>query len=137
VDACERNPLITIRLNSPVSDVDISRPALRIGDGPYENADVILGADGIKSITRRKVLESENQADQGISPSSAFFLSHVLVTLAHTLYFSVTNTGQAAYRIMLTREQMSMDPDLLALLEANEVVRWIGPQRHIIVRSNC
>ena len=33
---------------------------------------------------------------------------------------------------MLTREQLSQDPELLALLDANQVTRWVGPRRHII-----
>lgn len=44
----------------------------------------------------------------------------------------IVDTGQAAYRILLTREQMSSDPELLELLETESVTRWIGEKRHII-----
>jgi salicylate hydroxylase len=44
----------------------------------------------------------------------------------------VKDSGQAAYRIMLTREQMKNDPELIALLDADTVTRWIGEKKHII-----
>jgi salicylate hydroxylase len=44
----------------------------------------------------------------------------------------VQDTGQAAYRIMLRREQMQDDSELLALIEGNAATRWIGEKRHII-----
>jgi salicylate hydroxylase len=44
-------------------------------------------------------------------------------------------TGQAAYRIMLNREQMAGDPEMLALLDSDDVVRWVGERRHIIAYS--
>lgn len=44
----------------------------------------------------------------------------------------VLDTQQAAYRIMLTREQMASDPELLKLIDADRATRWIGPKRHII-----
>ena len=76
---------------------------------PYTvKADVILGADGIKSNTRVDMLRILG------------------------LTSDVTDTGQAAYRIMLTRDQMKDDPELLELLDADRVTRWIGEKRHII-----
>ena len=82
----------------------------RTGDGPMQTveADIILAADGVKSITRGALLNA-------IGATAG-----------------VVDTGQAAYRIMLTREQMASDPELLALLDSNTVVRWTGPRRHLI-----
>ncbi|RYO95531.1 hypothetical protein DL764_007691 [Monosporascus ibericus] len=71
-------------------------------------ADLLLGADGIKSTVRAALLRREGVAAE------------------------VEDTGQAAYRIMLTREQMASDPELLALLDADGATRWIGERRHII-----
>lgn len=70
--------------------------------------DVLLGADGIKSATRGTML-----GDLGLTTEEA-------------------DTGQAAYRIMLTRDQMAHDPEMLRLIDNDLVVRWIGEQRHII-----
>ncbi|KAK6380843.1 hypothetical protein LTS17_005044 [Exophiala oligosperma] len=77
---------------------------------PYEvRCDVLLGADGVKSNTRVAMLR-DLKVDEA----------------------EVKDTGQAAYRIMLTREQLSSDPELLALIDADKVIRWIGEKRHII-----
>lgn len=76
---------------------------------PYEvQCDILLGADGVKSNTRVAMLKT-----LGVEAE-------------------VKDTGQAAYRIMLSREQMSSDPELLSLIDADRVVRWIGEKRHII-----
>lgn len=45
------------------------------------------------------------------------------------------DTGQAAYRIMLKRSEMEHDPEMLALLDSDTVVRWVGERRHIIAYS--
>jgi salicylate hydroxylase len=76
---------------------------------PYNvECDILLGADGVKSNTRVAMLrELKVEAE-------------------------VEDTGQAAYRIMLSREQLSPYPDLLELLDADKVIRWIGEKRHII-----
>jgi salicylate hydroxylase len=73
-------------------------------------ADVLLACDGVKSRVRDAMLEQI-----GASQS-----------------LKVEDTGQAAYRIMLTREQMQHDPELRALIDADKVIRWIGEKRHII-----
>ncbi|KAJ5368562.1 FAD/NAD(P)-binding domain-containing protein [Penicillium cataractarum] len=78
------------------------------GQSRQVQCDILLGADGIKSQTRVALLK------------------HLNVTAG------VRETGQAAYRIMLTRDQMKHDPELLALLDGNETIRWIGEKRHIV-----
>ncbi|KAK4500296.1 hypothetical protein PRZ48_008485 [Zasmidium cellare] len=76
---------------------------------PYEvQCDVLLAADGVKSTIRDQLLRLKN------------------------IDAKIIDTGQAAYRIMLTREQMQHDPELLALLDRESVTRWIGEKRHII-----
>jgi salicylate hydroxylase len=76
---------------------------------PYRvECDILLGADGVKSNTRVAMLRA-----LGVEAE-------------------VVDTGQAAYRIMLSREQMSSDPELLKLIDADAAIRWIGERRHII-----
>ncbi|TVY26826.1 FAD-dependent monooxygenase [Lachnellula hyalina] len=76
---------------------------------PYTvTCDILLAADGIKSVARGDMLASLG------------------------LTASVIDSQQAAYRIMLTREQMASDAELLALIDAEAVTRWIGERRHII-----
>ena len=76
---------------------------------PYEvEADILLGADGVKSRTRVEMM-----AKLGIEAE-------------------VIDSGQAAYRIMLTREEMKNDRELLRLIDTDRATRWIGEKRHII-----
>ncbi|KAK6988857.1 FAD/NAD(P)-binding domain-containing protein [Favolaschia claudopus] len=108
------SPAITIHFGTAVVGIDFEHPRLRIqergaeGEGSWVGADVILGADGIKSVVRKYMLAKRGEdAD-------------------------VKDTGQAAYRIMLTREQLAHDPELLAMVNSNLTFRWIAPRRHII-----
>lgn len=79
---------------------------------PYTvRADVLLACDGIKSVTRNAILK-----EAGLDGEEA-------------------DTGQAAYRIMLKREDMEKDPEMKALIDSDEVTRWIGEKRHIIAYS--
>lgn len=76
---------------------------------PYRvEADVLLGADGIKSNTRVAMMEK-----LGIQTA-------------------VKDTNQASYRIMIHKDQIKDDPELLELMNSNTVSRWIGEKRHII-----
>jgi len=68
----------------------------------------VLGADGVKSVVRKYMLAQHGEHDD------------------------VKDTGYAAYRIMLRRDQLLHDPELLALIESNTTYRWIGAKRHII-----
>lgn len=76
---------------------------------PYRvECDVLLGADGVKSRTRQELLKATNATAE------------------------VEDSGQASYRIMLTRAEMQDDPELLQLIDTDRATRWIGAQRHII-----
>lgn len=76
---------------------------------PYElEADIILAADGIKSNIRPQILQELN------------------------IDARIIDTNQAAYRIMLKREDMEKDPEMLKLIDGDRVTRWIGENRHII-----
>jgi salicylate hydroxylase len=94
VDSYSPKPIITVKPRD---------------EDPYQvEADVLLAADGIKSVTRTQML-----GVLGLTSEEE-------------------DTGQAAYRIMLDRTQMQNDPEMLELLESDTVVRWIGERRHII-----
>lgn len=80
----------------------------RDGEAYTVETDVLLAADGVKSRVREYMLKELN------------------------VDAKVVDTDQAAYRIMLKREEMQNDPELLELIEADKVIRWIGEKRHII-----
>jgi len=111
---CQQESAIKFHFSTALASVDSWSPkptlTFQPRDGkPFQvEADIVLAADGIKSVTRKNMLallsvESEEE-----------------------------DTGQAAYRIMLNRSEMENDPEMLALLESDTVVRWIGERRHII-----
>ncbi|KAE9578015.1 FAD-dependent monooxygenase OpS4 [Colletotrichum fructicola] len=113
-DACKKESAITFHFATSLVSVDSFDPKPKFtvqprdGEAYSVEADVLLACDGIKSIVRTELLESIGEKGEE------------------------EDTGQAAYRIMLTREQMADDPELLALLDSDDVVRWIGEKRHII-----
>jgi salicylate hydroxylase len=113
-NGCKSQKSITFHFSTKVENLDStsSKPSFTAipQDGePYTvSCDVVLAADGIKSLARTELLKQlDMEAD-------------------------VTDSKQAAYRIMLNRSQMESDPELLALIENEGVTRWIGEKRHII-----
>ncbi|KAL2822027.1 hypothetical protein BJX63DRAFT_180519 [Aspergillus granulosus] len=97
---------VELRVNSHVTDVDFDSTTVTLANGTVVGADIIIAADGIKSAIRDHLL-----GDDASKPVA---------------------TGDAAYRIMLTRSTMEKDPDLKKLIEAPEATRWLGPERHLI-----
>lgn len=115
-EGCKREKAVRFFFSTAIGQVDMDapRPAFMAiprdaGAQPYAvNADILLAADGIKSTVREQMLELKGICAQ------------------------VVDSGSAAYRIILRREDMAHDPELLALVDSNRVTRWIGEQRHII-----
>ncbi|KAE9392388.1 FAD/NAD(P)-binding domain-containing protein [Gymnopus androsaceus JB14] len=89
-------PHITFRRASRVSSIDPSLHQTFI-------ADVIIGADGIRSVVRDVVVGHSQQ---------------------------VRYTGDSAYRFMIPTEHMLSDPDLRPLV--NKRCVWAGPQKHLV-----
>ncbi|KAJ7173363.1 salicylate hydroxylase [Mycena filopes] len=107
-------PRITMHFSTAIVGMDFDGHRIQIrerdeaGGGHWVEADVILGADGVKSVVRKCMLGQHGEEDHA------------------------QDTGQAAYRIMLRREQLLHDPELLAMIDSTSTFRWIGAQRHII-----
>ncbi|KAF8918595.1 hypothetical protein CPB85DRAFT_1430296 [Mucidula mucida] len=113
---CKKHPGIQIHFSTTVEVLSFGpRPKIKVvprSGKPYEvETDVVIACDGIKSSTRVKLLE-------------------VLGVEA-----SVEDSGQASYRIILRREDLQHDPELLALMDSDSATRWIGEKRHIIAYS--
>ncbi|QSZ34733.1 hypothetical protein DSL72_007588 [Monilinia vaccinii-corymbosi] len=113
-EACRKEEGIKFHFSVAAEAVESfgPKPVLKVrpreGEAFTVEADVILAADGIKSIIRSKILAELNHDA------------------------CITDTNQAAYRIMLKREDMEDDPELLELINGDRVTRWIGEKRHII-----
>lgn len=118
-EGCKKeNAAIKFHFNTNITSIESFGPTATIiaeprdGSEPYKvEADVLLAADGIKSKIRVEMLKLLNIDAQ------------------------IVDTKQAAYRIMIHRDQIKDDPELLALLDSDTVVRWIGAKRHIIAYS--
>lgn len=114
-NGCLREPAIKFHFATSAEAVTQFGPrpsftaAPRDGSAPYEvTADIILAADGIKSQARVEMVKR-----LGVNAD-------------------VKDTQQAAYRIMIHKDQIKDDPELLDLINSERVVRWIGEKRHII-----
>lgn len=114
-EGCKKEKTITFHFATPIKSIESFGPkptiiaAPRDGGEPYAvESDILLACDGIKSIIRVEMLRRRGEN-------------------AH-----VQDTDQAAYRIMIHRDQIADDPELLKLLDSDMVVRWIGEKRHII-----
>ncbi|KAJ6442218.1 3-hydroxybenzoate 6-hydroxylase 1 [Purpureocillium lavendulum] len=113
-EACKAQPAIKFHLGHTLSSVDEFEPrpvftvTPREGSPHQVTADVLLAADGVKSVAR----------------------THLMQRLGASV--DVEDTGQAAYRVMLPRDKMAADPEMMALLDSNQVTRWIGEKRHWI-----
>jgi salicylate hydroxylase len=113
-EACKREKAIKFHFSTACESINswgpqpsfIARP--RNGTPYVVEADVLLAADGVKSIIRDQMLSTLGADAQ------------------------IIDTGQASYRIMLRRDQMAHDPELLSLIDSPTVTRWVGERRHII-----
>ncbi|KAE8167616.1 hypothetical protein BDV40DRAFT_312063 [Aspergillus tamarii] len=98
---------VQLKVNSRVTGIKSYHPAaVTLMDDTVIRGDVVVAADGIKSVLRGEIL----------GPSA----------------MQPIPTGDAAYRIILSREMMEKDPELKALLNNPIATRWVGPHRHII-----
>ncbi|WPH01119.1 3-hydroxybenzoate 6-hydroxylase 1 [Acrodontium crateriforme] len=113
-EGCKREKAIVFHFATSIVEVESygPQPAFTVkprnGEPKKIHCDVLLAADGVKSAVRDQMLRLKN------------------------VDAKIIDTGQAAYRIMLTREEMANDPELLKLVDSNAVTRWIGEKRHII-----
>ncbi|KAM0722020.1 hypothetical protein Q7P37_002946 [Cladosporium fusiforme] len=114
-EGCKKEKAINFYFASPITEVKAWGPhpsftiAPRKSGEPYNvECDVLLASDGVKSVVRDQLLKQT-----GVDAK-------------------IVDTGQAAYRIMLRREEMENDPELLQLIDSEAVTRWIGEKRHII-----
>ena len=100
-------PYMTLRLSSRVVSVcpSASSPSVTLSSGQTISCDLVIGADGIKSIVREVVVGHPDNA---------------------------VKTGDAAYRAIISTEAMMKDKDLRPLVEFPEMTGWMGPGRHIV-----
>jgi len=103
-------PNVTLRLNTTVvaytGNASISVKPTR-GEGAIETlkSDLIIGADGVKSLLRSAVIGREDQPRP---------------------------TGDAAFRAIVPAEKLLEHEDLKEFIEYPHMTSWMGPGRHIM-----
>jgi salicylate hydroxylase len=100
-------PHVTILLDSTVVGCDPgpAAPSVTLKSGEVLKADLIVGADGLKSYIQQVVLGKSTRADP---------------------------TGDAAYRALIPASLMMQDPDLREFIEHPQMTSWLGPGRHVV-----
>ncbi|KAG2145435.1 uncharacterized protein EDB93DRAFT_1241107 [Suillus bovinus] len=98
-------PYCNIRVDCRVVSVDPSKPSVTLASGEVVYADILIGADGVKSITREYVIGGPD------APKA---------------------TGDSAYRALIPTELLLQDDDLRPLVEKTESIIWMGPNGHIV-----
>ncbi|EEP75424.1 conserved hypothetical protein [Uncinocarpus reesii 1704] len=107
---------VNLRTGVKVENIDPHFAAVvTLTSGEKVEGDVLVGADGIKSLTRAKM----------------------------ALFFGIQDeicpTGDAAYRAAIPRAKLASHPNLLLELDQRLSTRWIGPHGHIMaypIRGN-
>ena len=80
-------------------------PSVTLASGEVLYADLIVGADGVKSTLRKAVVGSDDR---------------------------LTPTGNAAYRAVLPTDLILKDPKLRPFVETPEMTAWMAPGRHLM-----
>ncbi|OBT75480.1 hypothetical protein VF21_04900 [Pseudogymnoascus sp. 05NY08] len=93
-----------VRAASEVKEYLISECAIVLANGQKIRADIIIGADGVKSIARKAM---------GINVEPH-------------------ETGDTCFRVVIPKEKLLADPDLAELTLRPGFEQWLGPDHHII-----
>ncbi|THH26332.1 hypothetical protein EUX98_g7853 [Antrodiella citrinella] len=98
-------PNVDLHLKSTVVSVDPEAPSITLQTGEVVKGDLLLGADGVKSIVQEAVLGHVNPAQA---------------------------TGDAAYRALIPTSIMLADPELKPFVDTPEMCAWMAPGRHLM-----
>ncbi len=106
--ATAENLGVRLIFDSPVHDVDFEGSAIVFKDGHIKKGDLIVAADGLWSSTR-----------------SSFYGRPLLPQ----------PTGDLAYRIVLTADQVKEDAELRKIITRPGIRIWMGPRAHAVAYS--
>lgn len=93
-----------IRKASEVSSYLPEEGAVRLADGTIVKGDLVIAADGIKSMAREAV----------------------------GIYTEPHETGDTCFRVVIPADKLLADPDLAELSSSPGFEQWLGPDHHII-----
>lgn len=96
---------VMLELGSEVLSIDFEKACVHMKDRSDFYGDLIVGADGLKSVCRNTLLGHPDPP-------------HL--------------TGDLAYRIVIKAEDMRRHPDLRSLVEKPAINYWMGPHGHVV-----
>lgn len=91
------------RVRDVVVDASGNKATVVLYDGRTMTADLVIGADGINSKLREVMLGKKDPPMQ---------------------------TGDLAYRLLLSTKEMLKDPELASFVTDPQVNYWLGPEKH-------
>ncbi|CAM1506026.1 Fc.00g056670.m01.CDS01 [Cosmosporella sp. VM-42] len=97
---------VKVRLGCYVTSVDVNVPSVQLATGEILKADLVVGADGIRSQTRAAILGERN--------------------------VELNAAANCSYRATVPAELMSLDPETSHLMTDINANCWIGPSHHIM-----
>ncbi|KAH7191521.1 hypothetical protein BKA60DRAFT_418614, partial [Fusarium oxysporum] len=98
---------VVLATSSPVASVDVSTTTVTLEDGSSFSGDLILGADGVSSVTRNAVV------GDAIKPFGS---------------------GKAAFRFLIPKQKMVEDPELRKLVQDDGfMIMWFGIDRRLVM----
>ncbi|KAF2092871.1 salicylate hydroxylase [Rhizodiscina lignyota] len=104
LEAAERAG-VKILNNKHVTYYDFNTPSVKTHDGQVFTGDLIIAADGIKSIARPQLTGRPDIP---------------------------RDTGDVAYRILIPGSELLKDPDLASLITHPATTSWCGPEAHLV-----
>lgn len=105
VDTAKQHKNITLVMDCKVIDYDFETPAVKTATGDRYTADLIVGADGIKSAVRDTINGAPCEP---------------------------IDTGDVAYRILVPAKPLLADPEMRHLVTNPWAVHWMGPEGHAV-----
>jgi salicylate hydroxylase len=97
---------ITVLLGSPIASVNENGPTVLLEDGRSMKADLVVGADGIRSRCRKSILKDHD--------------------------VEAMDSPNCAYRATVPGEVMNSDPVIAHLMTDTDSNLWMGHERHVI-----
>lgn len=99
------NQGIVVRFGCSIEQVEFARPAVQLATGETVAADLVLGADGARSICREALLGYTDPP----KPS-----------------------GKLIYRVCIDIDIMSRHPEVADLIHPPRIHIWLGPVAHVV-----